>query len=68
MSDAVGQEFELPLSTAAMRRESIIHVRTVLLTALLAMSRNFLILDASYTPASTIAALAAVTLVLGAVY
>ncbi len=51
-----------------MRRESIIQVRTVLLIALLAMSRKFVILDAVSTPASTIAALAAVTLVLGAVY
>ena len=35
--------------------------------ALLAISRKFVILDASSTPASTIAALAIVTLVLGIV-
>jgi len=43
-------------------------VRTVVLIALLAMSRKFVILDPSVTPAATIAALAAVTLVLGAVH
>jgi uncharacterized membrane protein (DUF373 family) len=64
----IAMEFKHSIVKAAMRRESIIQVRTVLLIALLAMSRKFVILDASSMPASTIAALAAVTLVLGAVY
>jgi len=64
----IAMEFKHSIVKAAMRRESIIQVRTVLLIALLAMSRKFVILDSTSTPAATIAALAAVTLVLGAVY
>ena len=64
----IAMEFKHSIVKAAIRRDSIIQVRTVVLIALLAMSRKFVILDASVTPAPTIAALAAVTLVLGAVY
>jgi uncharacterized membrane protein (DUF373 family) len=64
----IAMEFKHSIIKAALRRDSIIQVRTVVLIALLAMSRKFVILDASVTPAATIAALAAVTLVLGAVY
>jgi uncharacterized membrane protein (DUF373 family) len=42
-------------------------VRTVLLIALLALSRKFVILDSMTTPAITIAALGFATLVLGIV-
>jgi uncharacterized membrane protein (DUF373 family) len=63
----IAMEFKHSIVRAAMRRESIVQVRTVLLIALLAISRKFVILDASSTPASTIAALAIVTLVLGIV-
>ncbi len=64
----IAMEFKHSIVKAALRRDSIVQVRTVVLIALLAMSRKFVILDASLTPAATIAALAAVTLVLGAVY
>jgi uncharacterized membrane protein (DUF373 family) len=64
----IAMEFKHSIVKAALRRDSIVQVRTVVLIALLAMSRKFVILDASVTPAATIAALAAVTLVLGAVY
>jgi uncharacterized membrane protein (DUF373 family) len=64
----IAMEFKHSIVKAAIRRDSIIQVRTVVLIALLAMSRKFVILDAGVTPAPTIAALAAVTLVLGAVY
>jgi len=64
----IAMEFKHSIVKAAMRRDRIIQVRTVVLIALLAMSRKFVILDASVMPAATIAALAAVTLVLGAVY
>ncbi len=47
---------------------SIIQVKTVVLIALIALSRKFVILDSSATGASTIAALAGATLVLGVVY
>lgn len=64
----IAMEFKHSIIKAAMRRDSIVQVRTVTLIALLAMSRKFVILDIGVTPAATIAALAAVTLVLGAVY
>jgi uncharacterized membrane protein (DUF373 family) len=63
----IAMEFKHSIVRAALRRESIVQVRTVLLIALLAMSRKFVILDATNTPALTIAALAVVTLVLGIV-
>jgi uncharacterized membrane protein (DUF373 family) len=64
----IAMEFKHSIVKATLRRDNIIQVRTVVLIALLAMSRKFVILDASAMPAATIAALAAVTLVLGAVY
>jgi uncharacterized membrane protein (DUF373 family) len=63
----IAMEFKHSIVRAALRRESIVQVRTVLLIALLAMSRKFVILDATSTSAPTIAALAVVTLVLGIV-
>jgi len=51
-----------------LRQESIIQVKTVILIALLALSRKFLILDTNETGPATIAALAGSTLVLGIVY
>jgi uncharacterized membrane protein (DUF373 family) len=63
----IAMEFKHSIVRAALRRDSIVQVRTVLLIALLAMSRKFVILDAANTPASTIAALGVVTLVLGIV-
>ena len=63
----IAMEFKHSIVRAALRRESIVQVRTVLLIALLAISRKFVILDATSTPAPTIAALAVVTLVLGIV-
>ncbi len=61
----IAMEFKHSIVRAAMRRESIVQVRTVLLIALLALSRKFVILDSATTPASTIAALGFATLVLG---
>lgn len=63
----IAMEFKHSIVRAALRRDSIVQVRTVLLIALLALSRKFVILDSSATPASTIAALGFATLVLGAV-
>lgn len=48
--------------------ESIIQVRTVVLIALLALSRKLVILDITATGAATIAALASATLALGIVF
>jgi uncharacterized membrane protein (DUF373 family) len=68
MTLLIAMEFKHSIIRAAMRSESIIQVKTVILIALLALSRKFIILDAYTTGAATIAALAAATLVLGVVY
>jgi len=64
----IALEFKHSIIRPAMRRDSIVRVRTVLLIALLAISRKFVILDVVDTSAGTIAALGLVTLVLGLVY
>ena len=64
----IALEFKHSIIRPAMRRDSIVRVRTVLLIALLAISRKFVILDVVETSAGTIAALGLVTLVLGLVY
>jgi uncharacterized membrane protein (DUF373 family) len=68
MTLLIAMEFKHSIIRAAMRSDSIIQVKTVILIALLALSRKFIILDAYATGAATIAALAAATLVLGIVY
>ena len=50
------------------RKESIIQVKTVVLIALLALGRKFIILDASKTEPMTIIGFAAAVLALGGVY
>jgi uncharacterized membrane protein (DUF373 family) len=64
----IAMEFKHSILRTAQRRDNIVQVRTVVLIALLAMSRKFVILDPESTPAPTIAALAAVTVGLGVVY
>lgn len=68
MTLLIAMEFKHSIVRVALRRSSIIQVKTVVLIALLALSRKFIILDSSATAASTIAALAGATLVLGCVY
>lgn len=68
MTLLIALEFKHSIVRVAMRRESIVQVKTVVLIALLALSRKFVILDASTTGPAHIAALAFATLVLGAVY
>jgi uncharacterized membrane protein (DUF373 family) len=63
----IALEFKHSIVRPALRRDSIVQVRTVLLIALLALSRKFVILDSMTTPAITIAALGFATLVLGIV-
>lgn len=63
----IAMEFKHSIVRPTLRRDSIVQVRTVLLIALLALSRKFVILDSNVTPASTIAALGFATLVLGVV-
>jgi uncharacterized membrane protein (DUF373 family) len=68
MTLLIAMEFKHSIIRVALRHQSIIQVRTVLLIALLALSRKFIILDLAVTEPATIAALALATLVLGGVY
>jgi uncharacterized membrane protein (DUF373 family) len=68
MTLLIAMEFKHSIVRVALRRSSIIQVKTVVLIALIALSRKFVILDSSATAASTIAALAGATLALGVVY
>ena len=68
MTLLIAMEFKHSIVRVALRSSSIIQVKTVVLIALIALSRKFVILDSSATGASTIAALAGATLVLGVVY
>ncbi|HEX7155879.1 MAG TPA: phosphate-starvation-inducible PsiE family protein, partial [Burkholderiaceae bacterium] len=49
-------------------QDNIVQVKTVILIALLALARKFIVLDPHADGAATIAALSGATLVLGAVY
>jgi uncharacterized membrane protein (DUF373 family) len=68
MTLLIAMEFKHSIIRVALRQTSIVQVKTIVLIALIALSRKFVILDIDVTSASTIAALAAATLVLGAVY
>ena len=68
MALLIAMEFKHSIIRVALRRESIVQVKTVVLIALLALSRKFVILDAKTTEPAMIAALAGATLVLGLVY
>lgn len=68
MTLLIALEFKHSIIRVALRRESIVQVKTVVLIALLALSRKFVVLDSKVTEAQTIAALALATLVLGVVY
>lgn len=67
MTLLIAMEFKHSIIRVALRRDHIIQVKTVILIAMLAVARKFIILDLS-TEASKIAALSAVLLVLGVVY
>jgi uncharacterized membrane protein (DUF373 family) len=68
MTLLIALEFKHSIIRVALRSNHIVQVKTVILIALLALSRKFVILDIGLTSAATIAALAAATLVLGIVY
>ena len=63
----IAMEFKHSIVRVALRRDSSIQVKTVVLIALIALSRKFVILDSNASPAK-IAALASATLALGATY
>lgn len=64
----IALEFNHSILSVLHRQESIIQLRTVILIALLALARKFIILDASKTEPLTIIGLAAAILALGAVH
>ena len=64
----IALEFKHSLLVVLARQESIVQVRSIVLLAMLAMVRKFIILDLSTTPAEQLFALAAAILSLGVVY
>lgn len=68
MTLLIAMEFKHSIIRVALRRSSIVQVKTIMLISLIALGRKFVILDTKATSASTIAALAGATLVLGVVY
>lgn len=67
MTLLIAMEFKHSIIKVALRRDSIIQVKTVVLIALIALARKFVILDPEVGPGK-IAALAGATLALGIVY
>jgi len=67
MTLLIALEFKHSIIRVALRHESV-QVKTVVLIALLALPRKFIVLDSKVTEAQTIAAVALATLVLGVVY
>lgn len=67
MTLLIAMEFKHSIIRVALRRDSIIQVKTVVLIALIALSRKFIILDPDTEPGK-VAALAGATLALGLVY
>lgn len=68
MTLLIAMEFKHSILGVLARKEHIVQVKTVVLIALLALSRKFIILDVKSTSAETVAALALSVLSLGAVY
>jgi uncharacterized membrane protein (DUF373 family) len=68
MTLLIALEFKHSIVRVALRRDNIVQVKTVVLIALIALSRKFVILDIHTTGAATIAALSGALLALGTVY
>ena len=68
MTVLIAMEFKHSIIRVTLRRSNIVQVKTIVLISLIALSRKFVVLDTDVTSASTIAALAGATRVLGAVY
>ena len=67
MTLLIAMEFKHSIIRVALRDDSIIKVKTVVLIAIIALSRKFVILESSTSP-SKIAALACAVIALGVVY
>lgn len=68
MTLLIAMEFKHSILRWAVREESIIQVKTVLVIAILALSRKFIILDTEVTSAQELFGLAAAIMALGGVY
>ncbi|HET6897593.1 MAG TPA: phosphate-starvation-inducible PsiE family protein [Vicinamibacteria bacterium] len=68
MTVLIALEFSHSIVHASARPKGIVQVRTVILIALLALTRKFIILDVKLVPASTILGLAVALLALGVTY
>ena len=68
MTLLIALEFNHAIIGVLERRHGIVQLRTVILIALLALVRKFIIIDASHAAPATIMGLAASVLALGAVY
>jgi uncharacterized membrane protein (DUF373 family) len=68
MTVLIAMEFNHTIHLVAMRKQSIIQVKTVLLIAILALAREVIIMDLHQITSGQIEALAAITLALGIVY
>lgn len=68
MTLLIALEFMHSIIRVALRRDGIVQVKTVVLIALLALSRKFVILDTKSTEPKAVAALAGAALALGIVY
>ena len=64
----IALEFKRSIVVSVETHDTVFHVRTVVLVALLALLRKFIILDLDKTGPATIAALAFATLALGGIY
>jgi uncharacterized membrane protein (DUF373 family) len=68
MTVLIAMEFNHTILSILHRQDSIVQLRTVILIALLAMARKFIIIDATALNPLTVFALAGAILALGAVY
>jgi uncharacterized membrane protein (DUF373 family) len=68
MTVLIALEFKHSVIGALERHNNIVQVRTVVLIALLALVRKFIIIDASHVEAMTLIGLALAALALGCVY
>lgn len=68
MTLLIAMEFKHSIVKVALREDNIIQVKTVVLIALIALSRKFVILDLDKSPPAEIAALAGAVVAMGIVY
>ena len=68
MTLLIAMEFKHSILRVVLRKEGIIQVKTVVLIAILAISRKFIIVDAKAISAAELAALSGALLALGIVY